>query len=838
MDPITLTIDGQEIETLAGSTILDAARREDIYIPCLCSHPDLPPAAGTQAATAVYQGNRKITNAQPEKAMEGCGLCLVEVAGELVQACSIEVREGMAVVTDNDRIQAKRQENLIPILARHPHACLTCTQQDGCSGSQCSANVPENERCCSLFGHCELQNVVKYVGISSVTPKWRATEFPVLDAHALFVRDYNRCIGCTRCVRVCCEVRGSGAIGFVYDERGEVQVGSIEPTLEASGCRFCTACVEVCPTGALLDQSVRPGRRAEDIVPCRDACPVQMDVPGYLRLIEQGKANEAHAVIREKVPFPGVLGRVCIHPCEAVCRRGDLNEPVAICALMRYAADRETGLWKQNSKVGKATAKQVAVIGAGPAGLTAAFYLRKQGHAVRVFESRNEAGGMMRYGIPAYRLPKGLLDREIKDILELGIEFIPNHTLGKDFTLDQLRAMAYDAIFLAVGAQLSRRVPLPGADLPDVFWGMDFLNQIADGKNAPAKENVIVVGGGSVAVDAALSALRCGAKRVTIVCLERREEMPAKDWEIEGAVAEGARIMPSWRPHRILSHNNRLTGMELIRCACDFDDQGSFSPAFDDKKQTIEADQVIMAVGQASDLSFLDAEGSISTEQGRIVVKPDTLKTGMEGVYAGGDVVEGPGSIIHAIAAGRKAASAIDKALGGSGDIDEVLFERDPPDPHLGHDEGFAFRPRAEPPELGLNRRHRGFREVVLGYAGAQAAKEAGRCLQCDLRLYLGANPPPPEKLLPFDLEHVDEIPETSGVFKLYDADRNVLAIKGTPRLRESLLAELERHTTAAWFDSEADKMYSKRESELLQQYLREHGQMPGGEDSDLEDLF
>ena len=839
MDQLTFTINGRPMEVPAGTTILEAARKAAIYIPALCSHPDLPPAEGIHAKRAVYRGGVKIANAQPDRLGEGCGLCLVEVEGEpdLVRSCLREVRSGMVVTTENERIRTRRRENLIPILARHPHACLTCAQQDGCDRSQCFENVPENERCCTLFGHCELQNMADYVGISSATPKWVPTELPIFDTHALFVRDYNLCIGCTRCVRVCREVMGIEAIGFVYDETGKAQIGSVAPTLEASGCKFCTVCVEVCPTGALLDKFVRPGKKAEDIVPCKEACPAHIDVPGYLRLVAQGKEDSANAVIREKVPFPGVLGRVCTHPCEAVCRRGEVNEPIAICAVKRYAADADTGFWKQNCKIEKDTGKRVAVIGAGPAGLTAAFYLRKQGHTVTVFESRNAAGGMMRYGIPPYRLPRELLDKEIRDILALGIEFEPNQTLGKDFTLDHLKADGYDGVFLAVGARLSRRIPLPGADLPDVLWGMEFLSQIAEGANIRLKEDVIVIGGGNVALDAALSALRCGAKHVTMACLERREEMPAHDREIEGAVGEGVYLMPSWGPHKVLSDNNRVTGMELIRCRRVFDARGNFCPTFDDAKEKIEGDQVIMAIGQAPDLSFLEADEKISTENGLIVVKPD-LRTDVEGVYAGGDVVEISGAIIHAVAAGRKAAAAIDKALGGAGDIDEVLFERPPRNLYLDRDEGFASRPRVEPPELELAMRHQGFEEVVFGYTRTQAMKEAGRCLQCDLRLHVSANPSPPEKVLLFDEEHVKAIPETEGVFQLFNTKRKIVAIEGTPNLRKALLAQLDKNDSAAWFNVEEDKMYSKRESELIRQHLQARGEMPGVGGVDMDDLF
>ncbi len=840
MSDISLTINGQDIQALAGTTILEATRSADIYIPSLCCYPDLPPAKGIEAAKVVYQGDRKIENTMPEEAGKGCGLCVVEIEGEadLVGSCATEVKEGMVVITDNDRIREKRQENLVPILARHRHACLTCAQQEGCSRSQCSANVPENERCCTQFGHCELQNGANYIGISPATPKWIPTDLPILDNHPLFVRDYNLCIGCTRCIRACRDLRGIEAIGFVYDEDGLVQVGTLAPTLEESGCKFCTACVEVCPTGALMDKSVRPGKKEQDIVPCKEACPAHIDIPGYLRLIGQGKRDEANAVIREKAPFPGILGRVCIHPCEDECRRGEVNEPVSICALKRYAADGDKGLWKANTKASDDTGKKVAVVGAGPGGMTAAFYLRKQGHAVTVFESRSRAGGMMRYGIPGYRLPVDVLDREIRDILDLGIEFRPNQTLGRDFTLYQLKGDGYDAVFLGVGAQLSRRIPLDGSDLPDVLWGVDFLGRVAQGKDIRLKERVIVVGGGNMAFDIALSAIRCGAGEVTMACLESRDEMPAHEWEIEGSMAEGIRLMPSWGPNRILSENGIITGMEFVLCTSVFDDQGNFSPTFSDRKVTIEGDQVILAIGQASDLSFIGDDSRISVDRGLIKVDQESLETGLKGVYAGGDVAAMPGAIIHAIAAGRKAASSIDRALGGTGDIEEVLFDRGTPGQYVGRDEEFAMWPREKVPELELEKRRKGFQEVALGYTDEQAVKEAKRCLQCDLRLYLSANPFPPEKILAFNAEHINEAPEEEGVYQLYDEERNIIAIKGTANLRESFLQELEDNDRAAFFDIEEDKMYSQRESELIQQYLQKHGKMPGGGDDDMDDLF
>ncbi|MFC1579839.1 FAD-dependent oxidoreductase [Thermodesulfobacteriota bacterium] len=840
MDQIRVIINGQEIEVAAGTTVLEAANGADIYIPTLCFHPDLPPAGSGEGAKAIFSGAERVENAMPEEPGKGCGLCVVEVEGEkdLVGSCATEAKDGMVVVTENDRITARRQENLVPILARHRHACLTCAQQEGCPRSQCSSNVPEDERCCPQFGHCELQNVANYVGISDVTPKWVPRDLPVIKEDPLFERDYSLCIGCTRCVRACRDLRGIEALGFVYDEDGLVQVGTLGPSLEESGCQFCTACVEVCPTGALVDKGVRPGKREEDLVPCKEACPVHMDVPGYLRLIAEGRAGEANAVIREKVPFPGVLGRVCIHPCEEGCRRGEVNAPVSICALKRYAADNGQDLWKQHVKVAADSGKKAAVVGAGPAGLTAAFYLKKQGHGVTIFESRSKPGGMMRYGIPDYRLPPGLLEREIGDILNLGIEMKTGYALGRDGTLEQLSNEGYDAVFLSTGAQMSRRIPLDGSDSPDILWGVDFLGKIAEGEAISLKDRVIVIGGGNVAVDVALSALRCGAGDVTMVCLEKREEMPAHEWEIKAAEKEGVKVKTSWGPHRVLGEKGTITGMELVHCVSVFDDQCVFKPDFDDTREILEGDQVIMAIGQAADFGFLDEGGPIETGQGLIVVNEETLETGMIGVYAGGDVVTLPGAIIHAIADGRRAAVSMDRALGGTGDIDEVLFDRGVPSPYLGRKEGFAARPREESPELELEARHRGFQEVVLGYGADQARREAGRCLQCDLRLYVGSNRTPPEKWVPFDEDNVNRAPDAEGVFQLLDEEHNILVIKGTANLRQGLHSALGDNDRADWFEFEEDKMFSQRESELIQKYLQEHGEMPGGGDSDLDDLF
>ncbi|MEE9496425.1 MAG: FAD-dependent oxidoreductase, partial [Desulfobacterales bacterium] len=271
---------------------------------------------------------------------------------------------------------------------------------------------------------------------------------------------------------------------------------------------------------------------------------------------------------------------------------------------------------------------------------------------------------------------------------------------------------------------------------------------------------------------------------------------------------------------------------------CVFDEQGQFCPEFSETKECILVDQVILAVGQASDLSFLEDNSQIKIDRGLIIVNEDSFETDMKGIYAGGDITKAPGAIIHAIAVGRQAAASIDKAIGGAGDIDEVLFPRGNPDAYLGRDEGFASWNREKVPELDPATRIKGFQEVAKGYRDEQAVREAKRCLQCDLRLHLGCNPAPPQPWLPFDEAHMNQVPESEGVFKLFDEEHNVLTIKGTANLRQELLMTMEDNQSATLFEYEEDKMFSKRESELIQKYLQEHGEMPGGAGDDLDDLF
>ncbi|NHJ33193.1 MAG: 4Fe-4S dicluster domain-containing protein, partial [Asgard group archaeon] len=403
METISISINGTKVNAKKGSTILEASQNSEIYIPSLCAHPDLPPLVGLQPNEEIFQGDSKFKNKDSQK-HQGCQLCVVKIEGieGLPTACSTIIEEDMVILTETPEIQNLRREKLMNILSKHPHACLMCAQREGCAREPCSPNVPVEERCCPILGRCELQKVAECIGIREDTLRYKPQGRTIIEDEPLFIRNYELCIGCTRCVRACRDLRGVEALGFVYSN-GETIVGSIAPTLKESGCKFCGACVEVCPTGALTDKDILWAEREKQLVPCRETCPLGIDVPRYIRLITEKKYAEAAAVVREKTPFPSVLGRVCFHDCELECRRNQINEPIAICTLKRFAMDHDNELWKPKIKIGSSTGKKVAVVGSGPAGLTAAYYLRRIGHFVTVFEGSSYIGGMLRVGIPEYR---------------------------------------------------------------------------------------------------------------------------------------------------------------------------------------------------------------------------------------------------------------------------------------------------------------------------------------------------------------------------------------------------------------------------------------------------
>lgn len=473
--------------------------------------------------------------------------------------------------------------------------------------------------------------------------------------------------------------------------------------------------------------------RKDFIVPrCTNACPAGVDVPRYIRAVRDGKYDQAVAILREKIPFPTVCADACFAPCEDVCAYKQFGDPIAIRAIKRAAVDKGGDGWKKGKKKAVGTGKKVAVVGAGPAGMTAAYYLNAKGHEVTLFDAFPKPGGTMRYGIPRYRVTDERLDKDANVILEQGVTFRGETVVGKDIGFAELQK-GFDAVFISSGANSSARIPIEGSDRKGVLWGWEFLRDVSMGKSFSLGKSVVVVGGGNVAIDVALTAKRLGAKRVDLFCLEKREEMPAHPWEVALAEEEGVFINNTWAPKRVLG-DDKVTGLGLMKCVSVLDKACNFNPVFDeDITHKVQADSVIFAVGQTAVLDFVAREKNISIKGNRLTVGDD-LATGEEGVFAGGDVVTGPASIIGAIACGRKAAEVLDRYLGGSGDITETLAE--PEDEVVLSEFVVQVQPRNELPHLEVWERANNFDQVEGPLTERQIKAETARCLNCDARRY------------------------------------------------------------------------------------------------------
>jgi NADPH-dependent glutamate synthase beta subunit-like oxidoreductase/NAD-dependent dihydropyrimidine dehydrogenase PreA subunit len=505
----------------------------------------------------------------------------------------------------------------------------------------------------------------------------------------------------------------------------------------------------------------------ESNFPCRAACPVETNAGGYVSLIAQGRYKDAYLLARRPNPLASICGRVCAHPCEAACRRGQIDQPIAIRALKRFVTER----FGVESRVGfdeilatvdrprppAAVAGRVAIVGAGPAGLSAAHDLALMGHHVTLFDAAPVAGGMMRLGIPAYRLPREVLDREIEFIRSLGVEFRFGVEIGRDVTFADLRA-GFDAVFLVPGCRRGRQLRIPGIDLPGVITAVDFLANLNLGVPLDVGTEVVVVGGGNVAfdvartarrfggtsepdeehhnlaVDAAVAASRMLRRRVTLVSLESRDEMPADPEEIEEGSSEGIALVHRRGPKAVLG-NGRVRALQTLDVARVFDERGRFAPTFvDGSEREMPCDTVIVAIGQIADLLFLGEDhGLATTPQQMIVVDPRTLVTSVPGVYAGGDVAFGPRIVIAAVADGRRAARSIDTWLTGRADepprYEVRVF------PTFGYSHPFAFGDyekirRHRVPVLPIERRQPR-EEVELPLSDREAREEGRRCLHC-----------------------------------------------------------------------------------------------------------
>ncbi len=543
--------------------------------------------------------------------------------------------------------------------------------------------------------------------------------------------------------------------------------------------------------------------------PCMMACPAHTNAGRYVGLIAEGRFEEAYRLARDPNPLASICGRVCAHPCETACRRGEIDRPISIRALKRFLTEQYGPESKHpiNVNQGRGQKKlpfKVAVVGGGPVGLSAAHDLALMGYSVTIFEAAPVAGGMLYLGIPEYRLPRDVVEAQVREILDTGdITLKLNHAAGRDFTISELRHKGFDAVLIAVGAHRSRDLSIPGVDLDGVHKGIDFLLNVNLGYKFTIGRKVIVIGGGNVAMDVArsaarevvrqhaagvqdlepsaenvsavatkemvdisLSALRMGAREVDLVCLERREEMPAALEEIEEAEEEGIVIMPGLGPKRIIGRDGKVAALETLKTKWVFDQNRRFNPAFyDNSESQIECDTIIMAIGQAPKLDFLRPEDGVElSPRGLIAVNPRTLMTSANGIFAGGDCVFGPRLIIDSVGDGKRAAMGMDEFLrvhrsrgvaagadGATATIESVANGRSAAN---GIDEYVTTEAHPEPiievevlkrhsmplnlldlvrqpvPMLPLERRT-GVTEVEVGYDAAGAMTEAQRCLHC-----------------------------------------------------------------------------------------------------------
>jgi heterodisulfide reductase subunit A len=469
--------------------------------------------------------------------------------------------------------------------------------------------------------------------------------------------------------------------------------------------------------------------------PCRIACPADINVQGYIALIQQGKFRDSVELIRKSMPFPAICGRVCFGPCQDACIRKDIDQPVGIRNLKRLAADieREQGRVKPKP-IPKKHKEKVAIIGAGPAGLSAAYELAKLGYPVTVFERMPQPGGMMRYCIPDYRLQRYVVANEIAYIQDLGVKITTGVEFGKDLDLDSLSKQGYKAIFIAIGAQMSQRLGVPGEELKGVYPAVELLRDHALGKALSLGEKVAVIGGGNSAIDAARTSLRLGAKKVTILYRRSRKEMPALPYEVEAAEKEGVKLQFLVNPKRILGEGGQVKAVECLRMELgEPDASGRRRPVpVQSSEHTYEADTVVPAIGQVIEACGM-SRNLLTARADRIATDPVTLETGIPGVFAGGDVATGPASVIEAVGAGKQAAISIDRYLKGEDlrvgrerQVEETTWVKDLA--------AVTKKPeRYESPEVDKGRWDASFEEAdrVLALTKESAILEARRCLGC-----------------------------------------------------------------------------------------------------------
>lgn len=498
-------------------------------------------------------------------------------------------------------------------------------------------------------------------------------------------------------------------------------------TIDQNKCTGCGTCLKTCGLDVF-----RMDTSQNSISPCSKACPAGTDMRAYNALMQMGKRVDAALALKSRNPFPAITGRGCPHPCENKCSRGQLDGAVNINALEQYLGDFELSMSPFPASV-RHVAK-IAVAGSGPAGLSCAWFLALNGYPVTVYEAASEPGGMLRWGIPAYRLPTEIMEKQLAQLRSLGVNFVCNTRVGEDgdITFGDLRERGFKAICVAPGAGLSRRANVAGEDLPGVFHGLEFLRAARVHRNdsIPAVNgfnpgcHVIVVGGGDVAMDAAITSVRLGAGKVEVVCLEDENSMPAFPHNLKDALESGIIVNAGFGPVEVLENKGRAAGLKIKRCLSVFDENRKFNPKFaENETKDIQGDVIIFAIGQVADLSpFSQLE---KTAANRLKVDEVTFNTSVWNVFAAGDAVTGPSSVISAIAGGREAAISIDRLMQGA---------------HLHSDRGDT-RPEVEnlpgkgvlaaPRNSRKNTHGKDFSESRRGFDSIEALDESMRCMTC-----------------------------------------------------------------------------------------------------------
>jgi NADPH-dependent glutamate synthase beta subunit-like oxidoreductase/ferredoxin len=533
-------------------------------------------------------------------------------------------------------------------------------------------------------------------------------------------------------------------------------------------CVACGECVEACPVNALQmgqkicgdtpiiqleretprDTKWGPDKwnanyryNRKDVVdtgtsPCKTECPAHISIQGYIKLAAQGKYLEALELIKHENPFPAVCGRICPRRCESACTRGDLDDPIAIDEIKKFIADQD--LDRKNHfipKIKHEYGKRIAVIGAGPAGLSCAYYLAIEGYKVTVFEKQKALGGMLTLGIPSFRLEKSVVNAEIDVLSDLGVEFKVGVDVGKDVSLNDLRAQGYEAFYLAIGAQASRKLNIEGEDAQGILAGVDFVRSVNLGEDVKLKGKVIVIGGGNVAIDVARSATRVGAEKVDMYCLENREQMPSLDEEIEEAVSEDIAINNSWGPKRFITKDGHVTDVEFKKCVSVFDANGKFNPTYDESQtKLVEADFVLISIGQAMDWGNLLAGSSVELNPNQTIkADPMTYQTAQPDIFAGGDALTGPKFAIDAIAAGKQASISIHRFVhpGQSLTIGRSKREYNALDKTELDLDGYDRLPRQKAEHVDGAKSKLTFKDLRVTFTQDQVVKETQRCLSC-----------------------------------------------------------------------------------------------------------